>query len=43
MRGDLPPLTQYSFMAWRSIKARGKLYRLPLLASIIIRVENAVL
>jgi hypothetical protein len=23
MRGDMPPLSQYAFMAWLSVKARG--------------------
>jgi len=30
MRGAIPPLPQYAFMAWCSVKARGQLYLLPL-------------
>jgi len=26
MRGDIPPLPQYAFMAWCSVKAQGQLY-----------------
>jgi hypothetical protein len=26
MRGDIPSLPQYTFMAWCSVKAQGKLY-----------------
>jgi len=26
MLGAIPPLPQYAFMAWRSVKAQGKLY-----------------
>jgi hypothetical protein len=26
MRGATPPLPQYAFMAWRSVKAQGQLY-----------------
>jgi hypothetical protein len=26
MNGAIPPLPQYSFMAWSSIKAQGKFY-----------------
>jgi hypothetical protein len=26
MRGALPPLPQYAFMAWYSVKAQGQLY-----------------
>jgi hypothetical protein len=29
MRGDIPPLPQYVFMAWCSVKAQGQLYLLP--------------
>jgi hypothetical protein len=30
MSGTIPPLTQYAFMAWCSVKAQGQLYLLPL-------------
>jgi hypothetical protein len=30
MRGAKPPLPQYAFMAWCSVKAQGQLYLLPL-------------
>jgi hypothetical protein len=26
MSGAIPPVPQYAFMAWFSVKARGKLY-----------------
>jgi hypothetical protein len=26
MRGAIPPLLQYAFMAWCSVKGRGQLY-----------------
>jgi len=26
MRGAIPPLPQYAFMAWCSVKAQGQLY-----------------
>jgi hypothetical protein len=26
MRGAIPPLSQYAFMAWCSVKAQGQLY-----------------
>jgi hypothetical protein len=26
MSGDIPPLPQYAFMAWCSVKAQGQLY-----------------
>jgi hypothetical protein len=29
MGGAITPLPQYAFMAWRSLKAQGKLYLLP--------------
>jgi hypothetical protein len=29
IRGAIPPLSQYAFMAWCSVKARGHLYLLP--------------
>jgi hypothetical protein len=29
MRGAIPPLPQYAFMAWCSAKAQGQLYFLP--------------
>jgi hypothetical protein len=31
MRGAVPPLPQYAFMAWCSVKAQGQLYLLLLL------------
>jgi hypothetical protein len=31
MSGVVPPLPQYAFMAWFSVKAQGKLYFLPFL------------
>jgi hypothetical protein len=30
MRGATPPLPQYAFMTWYSVKAQGQLYPLPL-------------
>jgi hypothetical protein len=30
MREAIPPLPQYAFMAWCSVKAQGQLYLLPL-------------
>jgi len=30
MRGVIPPLPQYAFMAWCSVKAQGQLYLSPL-------------
>jgi len=30
MRGNVPPLYKYVFMAWCSVKAQGQLYLLPL-------------
>jgi hypothetical protein len=30
MRGTISLLPQYVFMAWRSVKAQGQLYLLPL-------------
>jgi hypothetical protein len=39
MHGDIPPLFQYSFMAWYSVKAQGQLYTYILLPS----KENAII
>jgi hypothetical protein len=30
VHGAIPPLPQYAFMAWCSVKAQGQLYLLPL-------------
>jgi len=42
MSGAIPPLPQYAFMMWCSVKAQGQLYLLPLpLRNIcIIRSSN---
>jgi hypothetical protein len=29
MRGAIPPLPHYAFMAWRSVKAQGEIYLYP--------------
>jgi hypothetical protein len=36
MSGDIPPLPQYSFTVWCSVKAQGQVYLLPLPSSICI-------
>jgi hypothetical protein len=41
MSGAIPPLPQYAFLAWCSVKAQGQLYLLPLVN--ILEIEISVL
>jgi hypothetical protein len=38
MSGDIPPLPQYAFMAWWSVKAQGQLYLYPF--TLYLAIEN---
>jgi hypothetical protein len=43
MSGALPPLSQYAFMAWCSVKAQGQFLSLPVLEVHITRAMNLIL
>jgi len=40
MRGDIPPLPQYAFMAWCSVKRKGTGTALPLPYSSLMTITN---
>jgi hypothetical protein len=40
MRGDIPPLPQYAFMAWYSVKAQGQLYLYLLQNQTIVQIHS---
>jgi hypothetical protein len=45
MGGAIPPLPQYAFMAWCSVKARGQLYlylRISNLGCYVHKVEHVI-
>jgi hypothetical protein len=40
MSGAIPPLPQYAFMAWRSLKAQGQLYLYIFSSNILVYYIN---